>query len=229
MNAGAREMALRCYGYGRWEAPYWFIGPEQGQAREEDNALDIRCEAWLHCGGGELSDCRAFHDFINQKVGRIIHPWHQERSFQRLQTTWRRLMFILMAFLERPTDNQGESLYTYQRNEWGRSGGETCVIELSGLPANSFNVTRDRELFRRQRIDVIRQRMRTYQPALVVMYGKTDEKHWEEIAEGAFPPDGIRRLRSTILAFTPHPSRPSQLPEYWIGWGEQLRQTAHRS
>lgn len=24
------EMAKRSFGYGRWEAPYWFIGPEQG-------------------------------------------------------------------------------------------------------------------------------------------------------------------------------------------------------
>ena len=26
------EMALRWYGYGRWDCPYWFIGPEPGQA-----------------------------------------------------------------------------------------------------------------------------------------------------------------------------------------------------
>jgi hypothetical protein len=62
-------------------------------------------------------------------------------------------MLLLMAFLERPTDKK--SLQTYQRDQWGRlSSGETCVIELSGLPANSFKVPRDRELFRRERIEV---------------------------------------------------------------------------
>jgi hypothetical protein len=220
-----REMAWRCYGYGHWEAPYWFIGPEQGQVREENDDLKLRCEAWLHFGGTELSDCRAFHDYINQKAGRLIHPWHQQRPLQRLQSTWRRLMFILMAFLERPTDDQ--SLYTYQRDNWGMIDGETCVIELSGLPANSFAVRRNRREFRSERIAVIRQRMHTHNPALVVMYGKQDKKHWEEISEGAFPPNGIQRLDSTILAFTPHPSRPSRPPKYWMEWGERLRQVTN--
>jgi hypothetical protein len=39
-----REMALGCYGYGRWGAPYWFIGPEQGQSRRENDDLRPRLE-----------------------------------------------------------------------------------------------------------------------------------------------------------------------------------------
>jgi hypothetical protein len=27
MDDDIRDMALRCFGYGRWSAPYWFIGP----------------------------------------------------------------------------------------------------------------------------------------------------------------------------------------------------------
>src|SRR5450631_3929638 len=121
------EMARRCYGYGRWAAPYWFIGPEQGQDRDENDDLNRRIEVWRGLGGEELSDCRAFH----AKLGN--DKWHRE--IPRLQSTWRPLMLLLMTFLEKPTDNP--SLRNYQRDSWGSLEGETCVIELSGLAANS--------------------------------------------------------------------------------------------
>jgi hypothetical protein len=37
------EMAQNCFGYGRWDAPYWFIGPEQGKGNDEpdDNTLRV--------------------------------------------------------------------------------------------------------------------------------------------------------------------------------------------
>ena len=168
-------------------------------------------------GGAELSDCRAFYDFINCKAGRIIHEWHQERP--RLQRTWKCLMLLLMAFLGRPIDN--ESLKTYQRDRWGSLNGETCVIELSGLPANSFSVPRDRGLFRQERITAICERLRTYKPALLVIYGVRTKYLWE--AGGGYSPDALSQVQSTILEFTPHPSRPTRPDSYWIGRGERLR------
>ena len=133
VHEGIDEMARRCYGYGCWDAPYWFIGPEQGQGRAENNDLRRRVEAWLHFGGGELSDCRDFHDRIGEK------SWHCNKP--KLQQTWRPLMLLLATFLERPADN--ESLRTYQRDKWGTLSGETCVIELSGLPASSLKIPRN--------------------------------------------------------------------------------------
>lgn len=93
---GIREMALRCYGYGCWSAPYWFIGPEQGQAPEENDDLNPRVKAWLELGGGELTDCREFHALIGEK------DWHRERP--RLQSTWRPLLLLLMTYLDKCTD-----------------------------------------------------------------------------------------------------------------------------
>jgi hypothetical protein len=72
MDEGIREMARRCYGYGRWDAPYWFIGPEQGMAPDENNDLKPRVKAWLDLGGQEVSDCREFHKPIGEK------RWHRE-------------------------------------------------------------------------------------------------------------------------------------------------------
>jgi hypothetical protein len=149
-------------------APYWFIGPEQGMAQHENDDLKLRVEAWLRFGGPELCDCHAFHGRIGQK------QWHQDTP--RLQSTWRPFMLLLMTLLGKRADN--DSLRAYQRDRWGRlSGGETCVIELSGLAANNSTVLRERDLFRRERIEVIRQRILVYKPALVVMYGVNEKDH----------------------------------------------------
>jgi len=94
-------------------------------------------------------------------------------------------MLLLMTFLNRPSDK--ESLQKYQRFHWGRTDGETCVIELSGLPANNLIVPRDRETFREKRINAIRERMTQNRPELVVMYGTTHRQSWQKIAGRSFP------------------------------------------
>ena len=57
MDADILDMARHWYGYGRWEAKYWFIGPEPGQPEgdnvEGDN-VRARCKAWIELGRGEL-------------------------------------------------------------------------------------------------------------------------------------------------------------------------------
>src|SRR5689334_17958499 len=61
MNNDEREMARRCFGYGCWTAPSWFIGQEHGMAREENNDLRRRIDCWRSFGGRELDDACAFH------------------------------------------------------------------------------------------------------------------------------------------------------------------------
>src|ERR1700741_2319450 len=56
------EMARRSYGYGRWDAPYWFIGPEQGKGRAEPSGNSQRVNAWRKLGENELCDCLDFHE-----------------------------------------------------------------------------------------------------------------------------------------------------------------------
>jgi hypothetical protein len=218
MDDDLREMALRSYGYGRWAAPYWFIGPEQGQSRRESSDLKPRVEAWRHFGGRELDDCRDFHARIGEQ------RWH--RQAPQLQRTWRRLMLLLMTFVGRQTDE--ESLSKYQRDEWGRLSGETCVIELSGLAAKSAKVPRDRKSFRTERIKIIRDKMLHYKPELVVMYGMSEKPHWEAIAEQRFPSENFLKLGSTIVALALHPTTwgNGAPDDYWQKLGELLRMEA---
>jgi hypothetical protein len=208
---GIPEMALRSYGYGRWDAPYWFIGPEQGQRRREKDDLRPRLEAWRKLGSSELCDCEEFHRAIHE------HRWHRDG---KLQSTWRTLILLLMAFLNRRTDK--ESLRSYQRSEWGRTNGETCVIELSGLAANNQAAVRDRESFRQKRIEVIRERMIQNRPRLVLMYGRAQRQSWERIAGSSFPPHNVMVSNGVIFALTPHPVSHGRKNAYWEQLGKQL-------
>jgi hypothetical protein len=60
MDNVEHEMARQCYGYGRWSAPYWFIGLEEGQDPIGKD-LTLRLQAMRDLGKDGLSDCRTFH------------------------------------------------------------------------------------------------------------------------------------------------------------------------
>ena len=63
MNAVMRA-AENWYGYGAWDAPYWFVGPEPGMAKSEGDNLLARSSAWDRLWKGhpqELVDCLAHH------------------------------------------------------------------------------------------------------------------------------------------------------------------------
>jgi hypothetical protein len=208
-----REMGRRSFGFGRWTAPYWFLGPEPGQSREEHNDLTRRAEAWRYLGELDLMDCRKFHEQIKRD--------ELSRERPRLQQTWRPLMLLLMTFLGAPSEPN--DLRNYQRDRWGALDGDTCVIELSGLSANSFKVERDRKLFREERIGVIRAKMFEYKPKFAVMYGKGNKHDWEAITERPFPSENVLRVGSTIVAFMPHPTSHGSTNKEWIEIGERLR------
>ena len=218
MDNATIEMARRCFGYGRWDAPYWFIGPEQGQQRDENNGLAPRVNAWVKLGSSELCDCAEFHREINQ------HTWHREGN---LQPTWTRLILVLLAFLDdQPIDS--EKRRAYQRNNWGALNGDTCVIELSGLPANNLSVVRDRQLFQQERMDTIRNNIERYHPKFVLMYGIGQRSAWENIAGRPLPPsDNIARPRGTIFALAPHPVSRGLTNRYWEDLGKRMRGFAH--
>jgi len=211
------EMALRCYGYGRWEAPHWFIGPEQGQGSE---SLECRIKAWKDLGAKELCDCREF----SQRI--CDDRWH--RQTPERQRTWTPLICLLMGFLERSTDK--DSLAAYQRDRWGRlSESETCVIDLMGLPAKNLKTPRDRKTFLKERIMVIRDRIAVHRPKLVVMYGKGQKDSWERIVQRTFPEDNIIRNDGTIFFHARHPTNGGPPCRWWGERGKMLREMSATS
>jgi len=224
MDEAELTLASDCYEYGRWDAPYWFIGPEQGQAPWENNDLTARSKAFHKLSIEGLSDCQSFHSEIKET------RWHRDNPPAALQPTWKFLILLLKTFLDEPADDT--SRRDYQRHRWGRSTGETCVIELSGLPATSFKIARDRELFRQKRLQFIHKRMLACRPTFVVIYGRSQLGHWRSFwKENAVPvrdSGNISTLPFTTIAFAPQPTAPSLGNQYWLDLGKNLRRECNK-
>jgi hypothetical protein len=212
MDKDEHLLATDCYGYGSWNADYWFIGPEQGQGGRENGVITDRAKAHSELAVDGLSDCREFHSRIGE--GR----WHKDDA--ALQSTWRSLILLLLAFqgkLTKFTSVETRKILQrdYQRNSWGISDGETCVVELSGLPAQNLAVKKDRVSFRQGRLDYIHKKILANEPKFVVIYGKSHRKYWQAVA------DDIRKSGQTHLYFTPHPVYgPGN--QYWIELGLEI-------
>ncbi len=221
MDGGALglEMARRSYGYGSWDAPYWFVGPEQGKGPKESADNSARVNAWVELGRTELCDCFEFHRLIGEQ------NWHKSKP--RLQTTWRPLILLLLAY--RDLDTSPDSLRTYQRDRWGRIGdGETCLIELSGLAAQNLMIPIDRQRFRLERLQEIRERIGAYEPSFVVMYGDSKERReqWEAIAGGPFPSSNILKRGKSLILLAPHPASFQLTDVDWKAMGVSLRKAS---
>ncbi len=205
-------MARGFFGYGRWEAPYWFLGPEQGKGPGEGPENDARVAAWVKLGKPEVCDCYQYHSEIRDL------RWHT--GMPPLQWTWRPLMLFLLAYLGRSTGN--EALRAYQRDRWGRIKGETCVIELSAHAARSLATPSNRLAFRQERIETIRERIARHGPKLVLMYGKHSDE-WARVADGPLHPDTFERRGATIFVQAPAPTSHGRKNEDWTSLAESIR------
>lgn len=231
MNKDEEDMARGFYGYGHWDAPYWFIGPEQGMGRHEGD-VSRRVRAWQDLGKRDLNDCREFHRHIDELRFHFKEP-------VALQSTWRRLMLLLMTFqggkLTGDKLKDQEILRAYQRDRWGvrdKELGETCVIELSGLAAPSLKESKETGQHLQERIRYIRNKMRDNRSTLrlIVMYGKGQKNSWDQIAGKVFPagPESFLIDGLMILAFTSHPNAHRLTDQCWEKVGETLRKESNR-
>ena len=225
------DMAEHSFGFGTWEAPYWFLGPEQGMSKDESK-LDRRYAAWKKLGSRDLDDCVAFHHEINDPT------WHRERP--KPQFTWTRLISTLIGYgADGVVDRR-----IYQRDHWGRHQGQgidsrTCVIELSGLAAQNQHMPRDRSAFLASRIAMITANLRKYKPELLILYGRSGscKQAWNEMtstgnelgqcSNGAT----VRQVNGTILAWTDHTNARGfgRSLAYWQAFGTELRNFQQRA
>jgi hypothetical protein len=92
-------MAEHFFGYGRWDAPYWFIGPEAGMGKGGTDSLIARYESWQKLGCGPVVDCEKHHR------GFGFTKWHDPDP--PTQPTWRQLIRVLLSFKGLSTDTIG--------------------------------------------------------------------------------------------------------------------------
>jgi hypothetical protein len=239
-----RLAAESWYGYGRWDAPYWFIGPEPGMHKDEVNNLLARCDAWARLGGGELLDVREHHRAFGltkyfDRTMRMEQPVDDRTMRPPTQNTWKQLICLLLSYEGKRNDI--DAIGDYQCDEWGFTKGETCVAELSALAAQSLSTMRDyRKAFRTARAEHLRKRAVENAPKFVVMYGGGQElaPYWNIIAYGKPKADcfvaqavadwdaGFARDGKTVFVRAAHPVNPGGKapPEaYWEGLAQELR------
>jgi hypothetical protein len=202
-------MARGWYGYGRWEAPYWFIGIEPG-----GDELDECLRRWNSLGRSELLDIATHHE---------KHDRDFFGKYAVTQETWRALIWLLLAFkgIEPTRDNTLD----YQKYHFGRSGDETAVIEISCLPAPHSHVPSPRHLFRTERADLIRNRIVEHRPRFVVLYSPdvVYREAWHRIAGQELDRDEIVSDAFSNYIMTYHP-RGKWQKEYWANIGRRLRE-----
>jgi hypothetical protein len=209
------EMARGFYGFGRWDARYWFIGPEPGKGPKQVSNAHL-AKAWKALGACELCDCKEYH------LAHGEESWHREEPEKALlQPTWKSLLVLLMAFLDEPTNSDARR--TYQRDLWGRQQGETCVIELCGLAARSFGESIDRETFHPERLERIHQKLSLHKPKLVVFYGLREKEQWKQLAGVNLSPDIPVQIDGTAFVMTPHPNDRGRSNADWEEVGKALR------
>jgi hypothetical protein len=235
LNDAELELARRCYGYGRWKAPYWFIGLEEGQALREKNDFTDRAQVFRKLNKDGLCDCLRFHKEIGE------NRWHEQNPRTgkvNKQSTWQYLILLLMAFQQRDIDNErrrDDLLRAYQSNHWGMKGDETCVIELSGLPAHDSKASFQRPVdmleelqsIRPTRIERIQANIREYHPRFVVLYGLTAKEHWKQIVGFILEASIPRKIGLTTFLLVPHPTarhtEDQKKDDFWINLGTKLR------
>lgn len=193
---------------------------------EGDNLL-IRCQTWETLGGTELLDCAAHHRAFDHmkyhtRSGRMRVPIDGYSMRPPTQTTWRRLITLLLAFKDQRADN--DAVGHYQCDEWGSRQGETCLAELSALAANSLSVERDRTAFRRERCKLLRTRLLENGPRFVVMYGLGARDSYEQIAGALFDSNGYVWADDTLCALVEHPvAIPGKPAAWWANKGTEIR------
>jgi hypothetical protein len=219
------------YGFGNYQAQYWFIGMEEGGGNTLD-AISRQLDIWDRWGRKELIDVAEYAREMN------ITRWYGESP--KLQPTWKHLIRIFLTAEGKSVD--AETMRQYQKNLWGTKGGNTCLLELLPLPAPSISSWLYREIstlhylasrktYREYvtplRIAHLQNRIRQYQPKAVVLYGSGYDAHWKRIAgidswEKSSEGVNFAVNNSTIFIFSKHPVAHGATNEYFYSIGKLI-------
>lgn len=222
------------FGYGSFSAPYWFVGMEEGGGETpEDIALRLR--AWEARGKCELEDVVEYHLAIG------VSKHFDERG--TLQPTWNKLIRVLLSAMGESPET--ERVRAFQRTEWGRTHGNSCLTELLPLPSPGvdrwLHFTEHSQLpylasratyhehIRPQRVAQLAAKVEAYRPKAVVFYGLKYLPSWQAIAGSEFgatslPGTHSLRRNGTLYLATRHPAATGVSNAYFHSVGRLIRE-----
>lgn len=219
------------YGFGNYQAPYWFVGMEEGGGNTYE-AIVKQLEIWDRWGRKELLDVA---DYAREMD---ITRWYGDNP--KLQPTWKHLIRTVLTAEGQPSD--AEAMRQYQKHVIGTVQGNTCLLELMPLPAPSVaswlygdistlpylkNRKTYREFVAPLRIAHLQNRILHYQPKAVMFYGSGYDSYWKSIAgveSWERSPEGVNFAisHSTLFLSSKHPVAHGATNEYFINIGKLI-------
>jgi len=181
-----QDFIQRFYGYGNYQARFWFIGMEEGGGQTLDE-IARRIAAWDRRGRQELEDVAEYHHAVG-----IDHLFGNR---PKLQLTWSKLIRIALAAEGRVCDT--EAIRQYQATALGRHDSDNCLLELMPLPSRNtgtwlfgdgsalpFLTNREAYLARvaPQRVAHLQASLARSRPRAVIFYGQQYQPYWTQIA-----------------------------------------------
>lgn len=173
-------------GYGNLSSPLWFIGMEEGGGNSKEE-IASRIKAWINLGRDEVCDIFMFHIEIGDNDFFIEKP--------KIQKTWNKLIRLQLGIESiSPTTND---VRDFQRDKLGRLDSKNALIELMPLPSPGINIwhydkfsklpfLRNRatyfSYFLDKRVSLLREKIFSHKPKMVVFYSFSYLEHWQTIA-----------------------------------------------
>jgi len=207
-TAHVNEFCSGFYGYGDWNAPWWFLGMEERGCASYSEA-ERRLSIWRE-QKSELADLHQFHHSLGIDLTKI-----------RLPVTWRFLLRLMLSASHGGLIDKQSVLQTLV-TEWGVLRGPTCLVELQPLPCPNRGAWPWREWCEiengkpdyerrilRLRLAALAERRQRYKPRIVVLYGRGFEAYWQQIVGCELPkimePD-VRggKADGTVFLSIPH-------------------------
>jgi hypothetical protein len=197
------EHLLNFVGYGRLDAPVWFLGMEEAGGGEDNLRARLKLRA--------VEDCAEAHRIL----GITKHHWGR----RVIQHTWRGMCYIMLKLDNKATD--AESIRTYQAASLGRFGGQTLLIELMPVPKSSIGAWGYEELIpqyasredyylkvKPYRLTYLQGLIRENKPQIVIGYGKSYWPEYRALFSGMdFSPRGqflVSKATGLTVVLTDH-------------------------
>lgn len=193
------------WGFGQYDAEYWFIGMEEGGG-DELQEVSKRLLVWEQNGSPELIDNYEYHLGISE--------YGYENFFEgkiRLQNTWAKLIRAFLNIENPDKDYTVSDIKEFQAHCWGRGDSNNCLLDIFPLPSPSASkwnydkwcglpILRSRDMYktalRDKRINKIKERIATYNPKVVIFYAFGDDylRIWEQVSEIEFTPENRHKV-----------------------------------
>lgn len=227
------------FGYGNLQAPYWFIGKEEGGGIDlEENYRRIL--TWENFGKPVTVDFIDYH----------INLGFTEHQLNKIQSTWTKLIQILLTMNGKKGTT--EERRVYQRHDLGRLEGSNCCLELMPMASRSTGKWLWENLFRDYyhlnnreeyfssiapiRIEKLKKLIQQHTPRLVFFYSTKKDyiQRWEEISEGKnwhwiqlsrVMKYGWYKQDSTLYIITTHPTMKGITNENFSAVGEFIKKS----